>query len=121
MDFILKEANNLWRQMGYKAQAMKPESEHEKAMLAKIELRAETDPKLWSQVEGYVGEMLDLAAKTGNVKQTIEAMKTFWKEKQREFEEQEAQQKEREKNMIKDDLALSPAVQAIYQAQPAAE
>lgn len=121
MDFILKEAQNIFRKVGAAAQAVQPESDKDKAELAKIEMRAELDPKVWSQIEGFVNQMLDLCLKSGgNIKQTIAELKEYGALKQREFEDAE-HQKQAEKDLVKDDLQLSPQVQALMQPAPAAE
>lgn len=114
MDVLRRYAVDLMKQVGMAAQTIAPSSEEDKKELAKLEIRAEVDPKVWTEISDFVERMLDAGLKAGTLDKTIREVKEYAQQQQREFEDNEALQ-EAVKLRQQDAKTLSPAIQELLQ------
>lgn len=118
-DVIRQQAVDYAKQIGMAAKAIAPQSDHDKKELAKLEIKAEVDPKVYAEMSDFIEKMLDAAGKAGNLDETIAKLKDYARRQQREFEDQT----ELEEAMMvrqEDKLIFSPALQELQQAGPQA-
>ena len=115
-DITRRYAADLAKQIGMAAQAIAPTSDHEKKELAKLEIKAEVDPRVYAEMSDFIEQMLDAAGKAGNLDDTIKKLMTYAKQQQREFEEK-TELEDAMKVRQEDKLTLSPELQAL-QAGP---
>lgn len=115
MDVIRRYALDIAKQIGFAAQNMAPTSDEDKKQLAKLEIKAEVDPKVYAEISDFVEKMLEFGGKAGTLDKTIRELKDFAMQRQREFESDE-ELKTAMKLRQEDKLTMSPAVQQLLQS-----